>query len=254
MTIQDKYSKANSRRYRATHGGIQSNRAKNQAALSNANTISNDTEKFPTLKKDEEIKSDDNKNQEMKTEEEEKEDQIYARRTIDTNLDRYHEPEPEPDAEPEPEVDLSEFLKKQAASLTTAPIPSAPEEEEDDDDVDHAFSHLFLQPRKTQNLRQMSAQEASELVQLDDERKKADASRELRARFSGKDVKARPKASARRLVSAKHQQDSTAVSVSKELGEGGRATALIGPLDDEAFLDEVLGDSSGTYGNIRRKK
>ncbi|EGG03670.1 uncharacterized protein MELLADRAFT_90033 [Melampsora larici-populina 98AG31] len=256
MTIQDKYSKANSRRYRATHGGIQSNRAKNQAASSN--TVSNDTEKFPALKKDDETKAEDDENQEIEPEEEE-EDQNYARRRIDTNLDRYHEPEPEPDAEPEPEVDLSEFLRKQAACLTTAPIPLAPEE--DDDDVDHAFSHLFLQPRKIHNLRQLSAEEASELSQLDDERKKADASRgmlylivksELRARFSGKDVKARSKAPARRL--AKHQQGSTAASVSKDSGEGDRATALVGPLDDEAFLDEVLGDSSGTYGNIRRKK
>ncbi|KAH9818252.1 hypothetical protein DFH28DRAFT_959889 [Melampsora americana] len=150
------------------------------------------------------------------------------RRTIDKSLARYREPEPGPDAEPEPEVDLSEFFKKQAASLTKAPISSAPEDD-DDDEVDHAFSHLFRQHRKITNLRLISTQEASELVQRDDERKKADASRESCARFSGKGVKARPKASARRLVSAKHQKGSTAASSSKEPGESDRATALIGP-------------------------
>ncbi|KAG0150293.1 hypothetical protein CROQUDRAFT_130696 [Cronartium quercuum f. sp. fusiforme G11] len=239
MTLQDKYSRANSRRYRAAHGGIQSNRAKTVAAK-----VVPASKEFPRLEPSGSTDSPDDAEPSEDSDAEERPN--FSRRTLASNLDRYHEPEPEPDVEPEPETDLSEFLKKQVASLD-APLPLMSQDNEDD--VDHAFSHLFLKPQNTRNLRQISSDEASELVQLDDERRKADATRELRARFTGRDLRSKPQG--RRLAPAKSPLAGKPPST---VGEDARSTALVGPLDDEAFLDEVLGDASGTYGNTQRKR
>lgn len=107
MTIQDKYSRANSRRYRAAHGGIQSNRAKLRSAATNefpaldqaANHASDST---PRPIENADVDADATEVGDHGEDGDDRHRQTYSRRTLKSNLDRYQEPEPDPDAGEKP--------------------------------------------------------------------------------------------------------------------------------------------------------
>ncbi|MBW0569752.1 hypothetical protein O181_109467, partial [Austropuccinia psidii MF-1] len=64
----------------------------------------------------------------------------------------------------------------------------------------------------------------------------------LLARFSGHNVPTLSSSSKNLKLTSNHQ---------KSLLTHSKPIDLIGPLEDEAFLDEVLNDSSGTYGKFK---
>lgn len=142
------------------------------------------------------------------------------------------------------------FLQKQVASLEAPPLETTAD---DPADVDHAFSHLFLRPGHEKKIQQISADEASQLAELDDVRKKADANRgmwkydlrkpwdtlreggfdlnfllhiasALRARFTGRDVK--DSVSGTQLPAFGSQRDGETM---KRRTDDLRTTAIVGP-------------------------
>lgn len=237
MVLQDKYKRANSSRYRATHGGIESNRAKSREKLfKEAQKETN----FPALVSGATP---------VPVDQEESSSELhsrFSRRQLASNADRYEEPNPDPDFEPEPEIDLSSFLEKQISTLTTKEDEPT-KNSQDDDDIDHSFDHLY---QHSQKLRKDSKPtkiilenpDQLGLVELAEDRKKAEATRELLARFTGRNNE--PAHNSKHSTKSCHRAGQTPTKV----------VGLVGPLNDEAFLDEVLNDSSGTYGKFKTKK
>ncbi|KAH9441363.1 hypothetical protein MJO28_015632 [Puccinia striiformis f. sp. tritici] len=240
MVLQDKYKRATSSRYRATHGGIQSNR---QKAKSDINQHKEDFPDLPqtTLQTDTEIPPSESDP-----------DHSFARRQLASNADRYLEPEPDPNLEPEPEIDLTEFIEKHKTRITEEERNGGRGSEKEEEDIDESFNDLY---RHSSSLRHQNNSKNGnkptkvfiedpnyqlQLEELDNERKKADATRDLIARFSG------------------HKLDPSRSKVPPTRNDPipskttGTSNELVLPLDDQDFLDEVLNDSSGTYGKSKR--
>ncbi|KAA1130964.1 hypothetical protein PGTUg99_017458 [Puccinia graminis f. sp. tritici] len=295
MVLQDKYKRATSSRYRATHGGIQSNRQKAKLAAATATPSIVDPssssssaanvkqhQDFPELVHPSSILPVTSETQlgRPKTDVESLGDHTlashtpavsFARRQLASNADRYLEPEPDPNLEPEPEIDLTKFVEKQQTRIVAEEEArkqgrGGNHEEEGEEDVDASFEHLFqhsTRPRPGQSHASMASRSKPTKVfiedrrtlgldALEDERKKADASRDLIARFSAAQLNPSksPAGSARNIRPSVRSKlsDSTA----KTSASLSTPKELVLPLDDEDFLDEVLNDSSGTYGKFKR--
>lgn len=261
MVLQDKYKRANSSRYRASHGGIQSNRQKARDRASAFPDLNQAlATKTSTATTTDDASSLDQAADQTATP---SSTQSFSRRALKSNADRYLEPEPDPNEEPEPEIDLSKFLEKQRSLLD--------QEEDrldnrhkgigvDDDDIDESFDHLFQHSKHANspghsnfNLKKpckvyVEDPNSLGLDELDNERKKADATRELIARFSGQLNVSTPDSHTCRKFNRPKLDKMDRASESQRL----KSVDLVGPLEDEQFLDEVLNDSSGTYGKFKR--
>ncbi|PPR02528.1 hypothetical protein CVT24_001954 [Panaeolus cyanescens] len=127
----------------------------------------------------------------------------YGRRGLGSNVDRYKEEEPEldSDGEPivEPEVDLSSFLEKQRITDDIGPLASAKENKDyDDDDVDTSISHMLssrgvAKPMVPQKGKVEVIAWDEELDELTREKKAAEATWDLKARFRAKSEKLKTK-------------------------------------------------------------
>lgn len=293
--MQDKYKRATSSRYRATHGGIQSNRQKAKLAAtpapildpSSSSSSSSDVkqhEDFPELVRPP-ITSSETQLGLPKTANDGLVDHTlapqipaasFARRQLASNAHRYLEPEPDPNLEAEPEIDLTKFVEKQQTRIAAEEARKQArggKREEEEEDVDASFEHLFQHSSAAKGVGHSSSSRSASSInrltgkptkvfiedrstlgldELDNERKKADASRDLIARFSAAqlDSSNKPAGTARNkrpLIRSKltHSTAKTSASLSNP-------KELVLPLDDEDFLDEVLNDSSGTYGKFKR--
>ncbi|KAA1068433.1 hypothetical protein PGT21_025173 [Puccinia graminis f. sp. tritici] len=297
MVLQDKYKRATSSRYRATHGGIQSNRQKAKLAAataapsildpSSSSSSSSANVKqhqdFPELVHPSSILPITSQTQlgRPKTDVESLGDHTlashtpaasFARRQLASNADRYLEPEPDPNLEPEPEIDLTKFVEKQKTRIAVEEEArkqgrGGKHEEEGEEDVDASFEHLFqhsTRPRPGQPHASMSSRGKPTKVfiedrrtlgldALEDERKKADASRDLIARFSAAQLyPTKPAAAGAARISRPSVRSKLSDSTAKTSASLSTPKELVLPLDDEDFLDEVLNDSSGTYGKFKR--
>ncbi|OCB86009.1 hypothetical protein A7U60_g6904 [Sanghuangporus baumii] len=116
----------------------------------------------------------------------------YGKRRLESNADRYAEPEPVLDSEGEeeigPEVDLSAFLARQRLEDSVPPssVLSINKEAEDDSDVDQSLAHLVPRSSSTAHNRKGKIQSVEwneELEEMRREKEIADANRELKDRF-----------------------------------------------------------------------
>ncbi|CAH7689100.1 hypothetical protein PPACK8108_LOCUS24168 [Phakopsora pachyrhizi] len=271
MVLKDKYQRENSRRYRSTHGGIRSNqqvRSEQQPTGSKSDQSNFQEKKFPSLRSE----SSTTKNSRDNGSEEEEDDQHFRRRELTSNSSRYDEPQSDPDQgmsanfiknhsllltkESEPEIDLTNFLEKQKAKeqsesyqtyqqITSDKNSNETEKDRDQDDVDESFDGLYKHSVNFDKLKKSSNKVLIDpsslgLEELNIERQKTDATRELLARFTGRsDVPISSKRSiTKNIPLTKNQTD--------DLSKNHSSTSknMILPIDDEDFLDEVLNDSS----------
>ncbi|PLW56396.1 hypothetical protein PCANC_03435 [Puccinia coronata f. sp. avenae] len=297
MVLQDKYKRANSSRYRATHGGIQSNRQKARASAHETpalksvppatSTTTVQDQEFPHLLQATAATTtttalSDHSNPLIQPHS----NPSFARRTLDSNAHRYLEPEPDPNEEPEPEIDLTSFVAKQKCKITLLESSKKQEDEGDggDADVDLAFDDLFKHSTKPMHhhpdhralytngsssmvVNSKTGKPAKVVIQdpsslgleeLDNERKKADSTRDLIARFTatqlGPPKSSREASSLRdRRTPAAHARAMTCTTqknIHRPSSTNSKDHVL--PLDDEDFLDQVLNDSSGTYGKSKK--
>ncbi|OAV95817.1 hypothetical protein PTTG_05876 [Puccinia triticina 1-1 BBBD Race 1] len=281
MVLQDKYKRANSSRYRATHGGIQSNRQKAKAATASIGPSSPSqqqqppAEDFPQLIQPSSAPPADDLQPSQTAETllplahppaaPPPPNPTFSRRQLASNAHRYLEPEPDPNEEPEPEIDLTYFVEKHRTKIEAEEVRS--KEPDEEQDVDQSFDHLFKHSTRPGHVQhslsstgihgsagkpaKVFIEDSSSLglEELDNERKKADATRELIARFSahqlGPKTTGPPKPNRRPLARQKPKLNTPNPPSSNP-------KELVHPLDDEDFLDEVLNDSSGTYGKFKR--
>ncbi|KAI8461164.1 hypothetical protein BY996DRAFT_4573825 [Phakopsora pachyrhizi] len=276
MVLKDKYQRENSRRYRSTHGGIRSNqqvRSEQQPTGSKSDQSNFQEKKFPSLRSE----SSTTKNSRDNGSEEEEDDQHFRRRELTSNSSRYDEPQSDPDQESEPEIDLTNFLEKQKAKeqsesyqtyqqITPNKNSNETEKDRDQDDVDESFDGLYKHSVNFDKLKKSSNKVLIDpsslgLEELNIERQKTDATRgnahsllrifrKLLARFTGRsDVPISSKRSiTKNIPLTKNQTD--------DLSKNHSSTSknMILPIDDEDFLDEVLNDSSGTFGKLKSSK
>ncbi|KAF8699079.1 hypothetical protein RHS03_07330, partial [Rhizoctonia solani] len=144
---------------------------------------------------------------EVDEEEVERERLKYARRGMKSNADRYEEKEPDPgdglraEEEPEPEVDLSEFMRKQkleddAETSASIAVPKA----EMDDDIDHSLANFGSRaPLASRKDRKGVIEWDNSLEAMKQEKEKAEAVWELKARFKHA-PQSKPRANERRVV------------------------------------------------------
>jgi len=113
----------------------------------------------------------------------------WRHRALGSNEDRYREPEPEDgdgeEQEPEEEVDLSAFVAKQREAELGAAL-----EKEEDEDVDHSLDHVPTTSRSAEAREKPKpamgvVQWDPELEEMLREKQKAEAIRDLKARFKG---------------------------------------------------------------------
>ncbi|KNZ61037.1 hypothetical protein VP01_1460g5 [Puccinia sorghi] len=281
MVLQDKYKRANSSRYRAKHGGIESNRQlKAKAAVASSSSSSaSQSHHFPPLLPSHpaplptpssianDLPSSVDSNHLFLPPTSDSSD--FTRRVLASNADRYLEPEPDPnvDEETEAEIDLGEFVKKQMRKIAEEDASGGTSKQEED--VDRSFDKLFEHSR--QGGRGEKGEERLEvsrrgkpakvvisdpsclgLDELDEQRKKADATRDLIARFSATQLPPnnhRPLNHLSRLTPASTKPTSANTN---NTPSSNQLKEIIIPLDDQDFLDQVLDDASGTYGKLKR--
>ncbi|CEL55638.1 hypothetical protein RSOLAG1IB_01650 [Rhizoctonia solani AG-1 IB] len=139
--------------------------------------------------------------EEVDEEEAERERAKYARRGMKSNADRYEEKEPDPEEEPEPEVDLSEFVRKQrlddeAGTSASVAVPKV----EQDDDIDHSLANFGSRaPPESRKGRKGVIEWDDSLEAMKQEKEKAEAVWELKARFKHA-PQSKPRANERRVV------------------------------------------------------
>ncbi|KAH8924808.1 hypothetical protein BT69DRAFT_1332740 [Atractiella rhizophila] len=168
------------------------------------------------------------------------------------------------ESEPEPEVDLSSFLAKQL-SLSSSSVPLGFKPADDDDlDVRYVKDRSSL-PKKPLEI--LSEEEMKKVEIMDEDRKKREAIQEIKQRL-GKgyvEEKKKRKFDLKKNVD-KEQEDQVDIdeflneppsSIKEEGVTAKSATRSLThsaptdtPIDD--FLDEVLRDSSGTFGRVKR--
>ncbi|CAE6460859.1 unnamed protein product [Rhizoctonia solani] len=138
---------------------------------------------------------------EVDEEEAERERAKYARRGMKSNADRYEEKEPDPEEEPEPEVDLSEFMRKQRLDDEAgASMSVATPKVEVDDDIDHSLANFGSHaPPASRKDRKGVIEWDQSLETMKQEKEKAEAVWELKARFKHA-PQSKPRANERRVV------------------------------------------------------
>jgi len=137
--------------------------------------------------------------EEVDEEEAEKERIKYSRRNLGSNAARYEEKEPDPDEEPEPEVDLSALMNRQRLDDDTQAVIGVPKVEADDD-VDHSLSHFGSQaPLANRKDRKAVIEWDESLEQMKQEKEKAEAVWDLKARFKNA-PQVQPKPTERRFA------------------------------------------------------
>ncbi|EUC57099.1 hypothetical protein RSOL_208240 [Rhizoctonia solani AG-3 Rhs1AP] len=164
---------------------------------------------------------------EVDEEEVERERAKYARRGMKSNADRYEEKEPDPEEEPEPEVDLSEFMRKQqlddeAGASESIAVPKS----EVDDDIDHSLDNFGSRAPPVSQKGQKGIIEWDESLEaMKQEKEKAEAVWELKARFKHA-PQSKPRANERRVV--------------RQPRLAGEAESTNPKKDMEEFLDDLL--------------
>ncbi|KAG2056575.1 hypothetical protein BDR06DRAFT_981302 [Suillus hirtellus] len=160
-------------------------------------------------------------------------EQVYARRHIGSNADRYAELEPDLDSDGEkirePEVDLS--LSDVSETIVVAAVPPV-----DDDSIDHEVAHISshrIPPLTSQKGRVQAIEWDGELEEMSREKAAADASRDLKARFRAKSEKLKVKP----LFSRDTKQGDTYSEVPALPNDTPRKTPKVGMED---FLDDLL--------------
>jgi len=140
--------------------------------------------------------------------------------------------------------------------------------EEDLEDVDESFDLLFEHGRGVRGggggLREaggrgrggskvvvVADRTSLGLEELDEQRKKADATRDLIARFSAT-KRAPNNAPSNHLVPRTRPSPKPADANSSNTLPSNQPKEVVIPLDDQDFLDQVLDDASGTYGKLKR--
>jgi len=140
--------------------------------------------------------------------------------------------------------------------------------EEDLEDVDESFDLLFEHGRGVRggggDLREaggrgrggskvvvVADRTSLGLEELDEQRKKADATRDLIARFSAT-KRAPNNAPSNHLVPRTRPSPKPADANSSNTLSSNQPKEVVIPLDDQDFLDQVLDDASGTYGKLKR--
>ncbi|CAE6409737.1 unnamed protein product [Rhizoctonia solani] len=138
---------------------------------------------------------------EVDEEEAEQERAKYARRGMKSNADRYEEKEPDPEEEPEPEVDLSDFMRKQRLDdgVGTSGSVAVPKVELDDD-IDHSLANFGSRaPPESRKDRKGVIEWDDSLEAMKQEKEKAEAVWELKARFKHA-PQSKPRANERRVI------------------------------------------------------
>ncbi|KAI6030041.1 hypothetical protein EDC04DRAFT_2869051 [Pisolithus marmoratus] len=173
---------------------------------------------------------------ELDPEEAEEQRRKYRKRQLESNADRYVEPEPElgSDGEEirEPEVDLSAFLEKQKISDDTTPSTALLE----DDDIDHDLDHITLGTQERTRSKKGNVQTIAwdrQLEELRQEKDAAHAARDLKERFMERTGKLRQKPVS--FESRKHENTIVAPPLPTE------QTPKAPKEEMQDFLDELLG-------------
>ncbi|KAI0752101.1 hypothetical protein C8Q74DRAFT_1211425 [Fomes fomentarius] len=170
----------------------------------------------------------------------------YGRRQLDSNADRYAEPEPElgSDGEEivEPEVDLSAFLERQKLSDLPGPssVASHPDEDEDPD-IDKSLAHMRSHANPGSQSKKGRVQQIewdAELEELSREKAAAEATRDLKTRFrAAQTAKQRGRAAPRGIA---NQGRNKAVVEAPPLPSDTPQPAKSEKETMQGFLDDLL--------------
>ncbi|KZT37711.1 hypothetical protein SISSUDRAFT_1022543 [Sistotremastrum suecicum HHB10207 ss-3] len=172
----------------------------------------------------------DEQNVELDSDEEREQQSKFAKRTLESNVDRYNEHQeeatPGEEPEPEPEVDLSAFLARQRLDDAPSLLTPARTDADDIDDIDTSLAHLTSSKSDARKGKAQSIQWDDSLDQLQREKASAEALWDLKARFRGTPTVTKQKASRYDRSVALQDPNAGPPKDSKE--------------DMEAFLDDLL--------------